>query len=228
MRRALLPLAAALIVAVAAPAHAGNLDIRVGAFLPRADTGASNDLFRDDAELYTVGKSDWRDVVGGAQFNVKLARNVELGFSVDGYGQTLQTAYRDYERESGRDIRQTLKLDIVPVGVELRLTPTSRRARVAPFVGIGGDLFYWKYEEFGEFIRFSDPGLPVIEDSFIAEGVAPGFHVSGGIRFAVTDDIGVVGQARYQWGTADMGDDFRGNKLDLTGATVTAGINIRF
>lgn len=228
MKRALVSLTVFVALSWTEPARAGSLDIRVGGFLPRADTGARNDLFRDDSELYTVQGSDWRGVLGGVQLNMKLARNLELGLAVDGYGRTVHTAYRDYERPSGRDIQQSLKLDIVPIGVELRLTPTRRSARLSPFVGVGGDLLYWKYEEFGDFVRFSDPRLPVVEDSFVAEGVAPGFHVSGGLRFAVTDDIGVVGQARYQWGKADMGDDFRGNKLDLTGASVTAGINIRF
>jgi hypothetical protein len=93
---------------------------------------------------------------------------------------------------------------------------------------VGFDLYFWKYEEFGEFVRFSDPSLPVIEDSFISEGVNPGFHVTGGIRFPINDDIGITAQGKYQWGTADMGDDFRGNKLDLSGASVTLGLTIRF
>lgn len=228
MRRLLLSLAVLLACSATLPAQAGSLDLRLGGFVPRADTGKTNDLFTDDTTLYTVEKSDWLGVFGGAQFNVKLARNVELGFGLDGYGRTIHTEYREYERDSGRAIQQSLKLEVVPMSVELRLTPTSRRARIAPFVGLGADLFYWKYEEFGEFIRFTDRNLPVVEDSFISEGVNPGFHVSGGIRFGVTDDIGVTAQGRYQWGSADMGDDFRGNTLDLTGASITVGINVRF
>src|SRR5262249_24737700 len=152
-------------------------DIRLGAFFPRANTGKVNDLFADDFKLYTVSKSDWYGFSGGAQFNARLARNLEIGFGVDGYGRTLNTEYRDYERDSRPPIRQSLKLDVVPISVELRLTPTSRHARVAPFIGVGGDLIYWKYEEFGEFVKFSDPKLSVIEDSFVSEGVNPAFHV---------------------------------------------------
>ncbi len=229
MRRLLPSLAAVLALGTALPAQAGSLDLRLGAFLPRADTGKTNDLFTDDSTLYTVEKKDWRDFTGGIQFNVKLARNVELGFGVDGYEQTLDTEYREYERADGRAIRQTLKVEIVPISVELRLTPTSRRARVAPFVGAGVDLFSWKYEEFGDFLQFPvDPAKLPVEDSFISEGVNPGFHVSGGIHLGITDDIGLTAQGRYQWGTADMGDDFRGNKIDLSGANLTLGLNFRF
>jgi opacity protein-like surface antigen len=216
-------------VAVATPVHAGNLDLRLGAFQPRANTGAGNDLFRDDSELYTVSKSDWLGFSGGAQYNFKIARNVEIGLGIDGYSRSLDTAYRDYEHPgSGRDIQQTLQIDIVPVSAELRFTPTGRHVRIAPWIGVGGDLFYYKYEEFGEFVDFDRASLPIIEDSFISEGVSGGFHVSAGLRFAITDDVGFIAGARYQWGKADMKDDFRGNKLDLTGATYTAGVNIRF
>lgn len=228
MRRVLLSVAAVCVLAAAGPAAASDVDVRFGAFVPRANTGEVNDLFTDDSILYTVRRSDWSDFSGGVQFNFKLASSLKFGISVDGYTETIDTAYRDYERPNGAEIRQTLRWEVVPIGLEFRLGPTSRRARFAPFVAAGGDLFYWKYEEYGDFVRFSDPRQPVFADAFFSDGWDFGFHVGGGLRFAVTDDIGIIAQARYQWGKADMEEDFRGNKLDLTGATYTGGINIRF
>jgi hypothetical protein len=241
MRRLLPVLAVVLVLGIALPAQAGSLDFRLGGFFPRADTGSRTennfDLFKDVSTLYTrdgrdIKKSDWAGFSGGAQYNFKIARYVELGVGIDGYSRTFDTEYRDYERDNGRPIRQTLKLDIVPISAEVRFTTTRRYARVAPFVGIGADLFYWKYEEFGDFVNFRDATLPVKEDSFISDGVTPGFHVSGGIRFGITDDIGVVAQGRHQWGSSNMGkgfrDDFPDNKLDLTGWTATIGVNFRF
>jgi hypothetical protein len=228
MRRVLLPVAALLVFANAEPARAGELELRAGAFAPRADTGAVNDLFRDDAQLYTVSKGDWTSFSGGVQYNFKVARNVLFGVSVDGYDRTLQTSYRDYQRPDGRNIYQTLHFEVVPMAVELRFQPTSRRTKVAPFVGVGGDLFYWKYEEYGDFVKFNDPNLPVISDSFFSEGWNGGVHVTGGVRFAVSDDVGIFGQFKYQWGKADMGYDFRGNKIDLSGASYLGGVSIRF
>ena len=217
-----------LFAAVAVPASAGNLDLRMGAFQPRANSGAVNDLFRDHSALYTVDKGDWLGFAGGVQYNTKIAKNFEIGFGIDGYGKTNDTAYRDYGGDGDRDILQTLELEIVPMSFELRLTPTSRRTKVAPWIGVGGDLYYWKYEAYGEFIDFNLPNQPIGVDSFISDGVNVGFHVSAGLRFAITDDVGFIVGARYQWGTADMGDDFRENKLDLSGATYTGGINFRF
>jgi opacity protein-like surface antigen len=226
--------AAALVVlglAAALPgsASAGGLDLRVGAFLPSADSN----LFDDDADLYIVNgeritDGKWRGFTGGAEVQVSLSREVELGFHIDGYGRKLHTAYREFEGPGGRDVQQTLDLTVVPMGITLRVAPGGRHATVVPFAGVGADLIYWKYEEFGEFIDFVDPSLPIINDSFRSDGVKPGFHVSGGLRFALSHDFSLVGEARYQFAKADMGDDFRGNKVDLGGLSATLGLHIRF
>ena len=71
---------------------------------------------------------------------VLLMDNVELGFHVDGYGKTVNTSYRDFTWDDGGEIDQTLRLTIVPSGVTLRLVPTSKRTKFAPYVGGGVDL----------------------------------------------------------------------------------------
>ncbi len=46
-------------------------------------------------------RGDWDGLLGGAEFFGRVARNVEVGFHVDGYGQTLDTIYRDYVHPDG-------------------------------------------------------------------------------------------------------------------------------
>lgn len=229
MRRAIGFVTLGILAILPVTASAGNLDLRAGGFLPRADSN----LFDDDAALYgrdggRLERSDWNGFTGGIGFNSTLARNVELGFSADVYKKTLHTSYNDFVADDGREIRQSLKLDIVPVGVTLRLIPTGHRARLAPYVGVGADLFFYKYEEFGEFIDFGDVSQPILQDSFQSTGVAPGFHVEGGVRVPLGDDFSLVGGLRYQWAKDDMGDDFRGNRIDLSGTSATVGINLHF
>ena len=224
MRRAAAVLALGVMVAWPAAAGAGGLDLRIGGFQPHADSN----LFDDDAELYTIRKRNWRGFTGGAEFSSRIARNFEIGFHLDGYGKERDTHYRDFVREDGSEIRQTLTLTIVPVGVTVRLVPTGRRTRVAPFIGVGADAFFWKYEEFGDFVDFFDPTLPVIADSFQSDGVATGFHVAGGLRLFVSDDIGLTGEVRYTAAKGNMGDDFAGNRIDVGGFGVTVGMHLRF
>jgi len=219
-----------LLLATASPASAGGLDGRLGAFIP----SASSNLFLDDESLYFVSKGDWVGFTGGVEYNHVLARNLELAIHVDGYGRTLDTSYRDWTRPDGSEIFQTLRLQIVPFGVTVQFVPTSKRAKVAPFIGGGADLFYYKYEEFGDFIDFWDPDLPVYADHFISSGVTFGFHATGGVRFYLNRDFALVVRGNYQWAEADMGGDFSPNepgqinRLDLGGASVTLGLHIRF
>jgi hypothetical protein len=221
-----------LLAAAARPVSAGNLDLRVGAFFPRAESS----LFHDDRSLYTVDPgSDFDGWYGGIEYSMKVANNVELGFSVDGYGNGVDTSYRDYVRHDGDEIFQRLELSIIPVGLSLRVVPTSRRAKFAPYLAVGADAVFWRYREFGDFVDFDDPDLEVIADSFEATGVQPGLHGAVGFRVALSPDFSLTAEGRYLWAPLEtMGDDFSPNapglenEIDLSGFSVTVGLHIRF
>ncbi len=232
MRRSLAFVTVLLMAAAARSVSAGSLDLRVGAFFPRAE----GTLFHDDRSLYTVDpSSDFDGWYGGIEYSMKVANNVELGFSVDGYGKSVDTSYRDYVRHNGDEIFQTLELDIIPVGVSLRFVPTSRKAKLAPYLAVGADAVFWQYKEFGDFVDFEDPELPVIADSFQADGVQPGLHGAVGLRVALSPDFFLTAEGRYLWAPLEtMGDDFSPNapglenQIDLSGFSVTVGLHIRF
>src|SRR5262249_6244949 len=122
VRRSLALVTLALMAVASRPASASNLDVRFAAFFPRAESI----LYRVDA------KSDFDRFYGGAEFSFKVARNVELGFHVDGFGKGVNTHYRDYTRPNGGEIFQTLHLEEIPIGFSIRIVPTSRHAKVAP------------------------------------------------------------------------------------------------
>lgn len=231
MTRALAVVALAALALVPLPAEASELDLRIGAFFPRADSS----LFDDNRELYGFGendpveKSDWIGAYGGAEWRFRVAPSLYVGLHLDGYGRTIHTEYRGYERPSGLPIEQSLKLNIVPLGATLRWVPRDGRRDVSPYLGAGVDVVFYKYEEFGDFIDFFDDDLPVVEDHFIDEGAALGVHALAGLRVPVSDDISVIGEVKYLWARTDMGDDFGPDlRIDLSGASATLGINLRF
>ncbi|MGE5125480.1 MAG: hypothetical protein ACM3PV_04255 [Betaproteobacteria bacterium] len=239
MRRAILTLMLpALLVAGEGRASAGGLDVRIGAFFPRGHES----LFQDLNSLYTpnadpargVKGSDFNGVFGGVEYNTAVAPNVEVGLHMDGYGRRIETSYRDYTRPSGDEIRQTLKLDMVPVGATIRLVPTSKRARIAPYVGGGVDAIFYRYEEEGDFIDFFDPSNPIIADRFKDSSVMFGVHAVAGVRVFLNRDFAIVAEGRYQWAQKDMGDDFAPNesglvnRLDLSGPSAVVGLHVRF
>ena len=205
-------------------AVAGGLDLRAGAFFPRADSN----LFDDDEELYTVEKDDWIGFTGGVEYNLNLGEHVELGLHVDGYSRTHDTVYRDFVRPSGNEIFQTLKLTVVPTGATLKYVFNPRRGAVTPYVGAGADVVYYEYEEYGDFIDFNSPDFDVRDDYFIDSGATLGLHAVAGLRFPLGDDFSLTAEGRYLWAKTDMGEDFRLNEIDLSGPSATIGLNIRF
>jgi opacity protein-like surface antigen len=229
-RRAIAVLSLGLLAALPATAGASSLELRIGGFWPRADSN----LFRDDSDLYTVDKKDWAGVYGGAEFSFTPSDHVELGIHLDGYGRRVDTNYRDYTRPSGGEILQSLKLTLVPLGATLRLFPIDRDATVSPYVGVGPDLVFYKYEEFGDFIDFADPELTIRADDFVSDGMRPGFHVTGGLRVRVGHDFSILGEGRYQWAKGTLGDDFSAQpgqdalRLDMSGFSAVVGLSIRF
>jgi opacity protein-like surface antigen len=233
VRRATLTLTLlVLTVAAASRAGAAGFDARIGGYFPRGD----ETLFQDDRSLYFVEKSDFYGVYGGAEFNQVLMPNVELGISLDGYSRTTDTSYRDYVRPDGTEIRQSLKFRQVPLGVTIRFLPTGKRNKIVPYVGGGVDAVFWNYEEFGDLIDFQSPdcatdlGCPIVPDHFHSHGTAFGYHALGGLRVYLNRDVAIVGEGRYQWGKDDMGEDFApgGLTIDVSGATFTLGVHVRF
>jgi hypothetical protein len=234
-RAAAAVLALGLVAASPVAGWASGIEARLGGFFPHA----KSDLFADDADLYTADPTkatpprlrarDWAGLYGGAEYSFNVVPHLEMGFSIDGYGRSIPTAYRDFTRPSGSDIEQTLKLTLVPVGVSLRAMPMGRYAPVQPYVTVGGDVIFYQYEEFGDFIDFFSRNLDISSDSFKSDGAVLGGHAALGLRVPVGHDFAITGEVRYQVAQKkQMGGDFRNNRLDVNGASATLGVRLRF
>jgi opacity protein-like surface antigen len=233
-------LALGLVAASPAAGWASGLELRIGGFFPRAQS----DLFDDINELYSpdsrrdectettcpgVRKNDFNGVYGGAEYSFNLADHVEMGIHLDGYSRSIPSIYRDFSRPNGSDIEQQLRLTVVPLGVSLRVLPADRYAAIQPYATVGADVFFYKYEEFGDFIDFFSDELDISSDSFKSEGAALGGHAAAGLRIPIGHDFAITAEGRYQFAQKKrMNDDFDQNVIDLSGASATIGIRLRF
>ncbi len=205
-------------------ARASGLELRIGGMLPRG----KSILFDDSVALYQVEKDDFRGAFGGIEFTKNLSANLELGLSIDGYGQEIPTFYRDFTRPSGREIEQTLRLVIVPASAIVRLLPSGRYRKLTPYVGAGVSAIFWQYEEFGDFIDFDKSGQPVVSDSFKSTGTTTGFVLNAGLRYRINEDFQVTADFRNFSGKQKMGGDFAPNEIDVSGAALTLGFRLTF
>jgi outer membrane protein with beta-barrel domain len=233
-------LALGLVAASPAAGWASGLELRIGGFFPQGHS----DLFDDVNELYTpesrrnectatscpgVRTNDFDGVYGGAEYSFNVAEHVEMGISLDGYSRTIPTFYREQTRPNGDDIFQELRLTVVPLGVSLRVLPLDRHAAIQPYATIGADVFFYQYEEFGDFIDFFSNNLDISSDSFKSDGAVFGGHAAAGLRIPLGHDFAITAEGRYQFAQKKtMDDDFDRNRLDLNGASATIGIRLRF
>ena len=211
---------------------ASGLELRIGAFFPRGES----DLFVDDNELYSragelagVTPNHFDGLYGGVEYSFNVAKKLEMGISIDGYGKTIPTVYRDFTRPDGSEIEQNLRLFTIPLGLSLRFLPRDRFATVQPYVTIGANVIFYQYEEFGDFIDFFSDNLDIRTDSFESDGAAFGGHAAVGLRIPIGHDFAITAEGRYQFAQRKrMEEDFDQNIIDVNGASATIGIRLRF
>jgi len=205
-------------------ARAAGLELRVGGFLPKA----ASILFADSISLYTVQKDDFNGWFGGGEFTTNIHPNIEVGLALEGYAKEVPTVYRDYVRDNGQEIQQTLRFQSIPLSAIVRLLPSGRYRKITPYVGGGFTANFWEYEEWGDFIDFESRDSDVYFDSFKSEGTAWGPMVNAGIRVRVTTDFQITADYRHFWGKEIMDGDFRGNEIDVSGDAITVGFRLIF
>ena len=225
-------LALGLVALSPAAGWASGLELRIGGFFPRGES----DLFVDDNELYSrageiagVTPNHFDGLYGGVEYSFNVAKKLEMGISIDGYGKTIPTVYRDFTRPDGSEIEQNLRLFTIPLGLSLRFLPRDRFATVQPYVTIGADVIFYQYEEFGDFIDFFSDNLDIRTDSFESDGAAFGGHAAVGLRIPIGHDFAITAEGRYQFAERKrMEEDFDQNIIDVNGASATIGIRLRF
>jgi hypothetical protein len=122
--------------------------------------------------------------------------------------------------------------------VDFRLLPTGRyrngsrgRSAFQPvfYLGLGGGLNFWKYEEVGEFIDFASPDLEIFPARFVDDGVTWEAHVMGGLELPLNRGFNLLLEGRYSWSEATLGGDLSGlGDLQLGGAAIYLGGAFRF
>ena len=71
------------------------------------------------------------------------------------------------------------------------------------------------------------------DDEIKSKGAALGAHAVVGLRVYLNRDFAIVGEGRYQWAEAKMGDDFSleatgyEQRIDLSGASFTVGLHVQ-
>ena len=222
--------AVALVLGVAGSPMAAaqqSLNLSVGGFVPRGDTGrADSDVLVGNESFLAFNIKDFNTVSVGGEYLVGLGDFLEGGFGIGYQNRTVPSVYLDFVNSNGSEIEQDLKLRVIPMTATIRFLPLGHHDAVTPYIGAGAGVFAWRYSETGEFLATDSSIFPA---TFVGSGTTTGPVILGGLRAPVSNwDLGF--EIRYQAAKGDLPADqgFSGRQIDLGGFTYAFTANVKF
>jgi opacity protein-like surface antigen len=202
-----------------------------------AHANAGSDIFSFTTNQLTVDRGDFSGFIVGADLGLRIAPRFDIVLGASYAGTSTPSEFRDFVDQANLPIEQTTTFQRVPVtaSVKAYLTPPGRAvghfawipARFAPYIGGGGGAVWYRFRQRGDFVDFQTNDI--FRDSFTSSGWAPEAHAMAGVDVSLGTRFLLVGEGRYTWARAKLGDDFSGfDRIDLSGFAVTAGVGVRF
>ena len=198
---------------------------------------AGSDIFDFVTDQLTLEKSNFNTGSLGVEFAVNMTPRVDLVFGMDFNRTETGSEYRDFIDNRGLPIEQTTKLNQFNLNgsVKFALLPKGRHvsrlawipSTVVPYVGGGGGIGQYTFEQYGDFVDFQDNRI--FGDVFESDGWAPNAHLFGGADVQVFSRMVVSFEGRYNWSKADLDEDFIDfDPIDLGGFKVGVGVHFVF
>lgn len=195
-------------------------------------TAGESQLWEDNLQTFDFQIDDFNHVMGGVELGIELKELLDVTIGFDGYSRRVGSQYRDFVREDRTEIEQDFQLKLFPITGGFRFLPLGKFHKFIPYVAAGGALYYFDYQEEGEFIDFGT--FEVFSDSFRDSGLTLGGYAGAGLEFLISEGIDegqgwfVYGEFRRHWVGVTLGDDFEDNELDLGGNQWGFGVTLRF
>ncbi len=207
--------------------------IKAGLFVPREDS----DIYTFNQEELTLEPGSFNSGLFGVDFGWSVNDRVDVVFGFEYSSSSPVSESRDFVDELGAPIVQQTRLRQVPLTASVRVNLIERGRSVGnyawigntaiPYVGAGGGITWWRYEQFGDFVDFFD--FTIFTDHFLTEGWEPILHLFGGADVALSPRFLLNFEARYSWAEGQMAPAFVGfEPIDLAGFRGTVGASFRF
>jgi hypothetical protein len=209
------------------------LTIRTGWAAARA----GSDLFEYTSGLLTLDRADFSSPSLDVDVSWHITPTTMMAASLSLTSTTRRSEFRDYVDNNEFPIEQTTEFArrALTLGIKQYIGAPGHSigryawvpTRTVPYVGIGAGTMYYNFRQSGDFIDFQT--FDVFSSQYASSGWVPTAYARGGIEYSLSSRMGLVGDARYNWASAELSDDFSGfERLDLSGLSVTVGLNIRY
>ena len=212
----------------------GTFTLRMGLSEPNA----TGDPYGALTNEFTLSKASFHafDLEGDLAF--RITDRLQIVLATGWAGSQAPSEERHWLDANDQPITQTTTLQRVPLTVSLKYylrsqgTAVGRFAwvpsGVAPYVGAGGGLMYYRLHQWGNFVYPSDSSI--YSDDIASEGWTGMVHVFAGVDVPLGPRFVVSGEARYAWAQASLNPDFYQGfgAMSLSGLSVTVGMGVRF
>lgn len=210
-----------------------TLGVRFGYAVPRA----GSEVFDFTREQLTVDKSDFNALSFSGELAVRATDRIDVALNAGYEGSSTRSEFRDWVDQDDLPIEQTTDFKRIPmtVGAKAYLVERGRRIsrfawiprKVAPYVGAGGGIVWYEFEQVGDFVDFDTQDI--FFDDFNSSGTSPMGYLAAGVDISISPRWVVTSEARYTLANAEMDRDFVGfEDIDLSGFTAGLGISVRF
>jgi opacity protein-like surface antigen len=215
-----------------------SLTVRGGLARP----AASGELFESLFQWHTMGAGDFRAEVLGGDLMFRFADRLDVGISMDWTRSTVRSEDREYAYPPNSPtcpdcaITQTTRLRRTPVTILARAYPLPRGEavssyawiprRISPYIGGGAGVMNYRLEQEGDFVDRTT--LAIFSDEFTTSSTTFAAQALAGVEVWASPRVGLRGEGRYTWASADPDYPFEFDSVDLSGWQVTAGLSLRF
>jgi hypothetical protein len=211
----------------------GSLTIRGGWAL----ASAGSDIFSFTTGLLTINRHDFSSPTLAGDLAFRVLSRTDVVISTGYSGMRTGSEFRGFIDNNDQPIEQTTEFLRVPVTLSVKQYLTNRGrsigqlawipSRFAFYVGAGGGATWYRFNQHGDFIDFTDNS--VFSAVLQSDGWAPEAHVMTGVEWNLNARFAAVTEARYERSHATLSADFHQfAPIDLSGFTTTAGIAVRF
>jgi hypothetical protein len=216
------------IALVSIPVFADSFTVLGGYTSPRGDS----DIYDQNALETDFDVDDLNDFGASFSYDHFVGDFVNIGGGLSFYQGETRVTDQEFEFSNGDPIRRLISLQIIPLEANIRFLPAGREAAVIPYIGGGAGIYFWEYEERGDFVFDRNSANPsVVTGSAFSDGADPGWHVEGGVHIPFSRQAAFVAEGKYWRAEGDLderGFDPSFEPIDLSGTMFSAGISIWF
>lgn len=198
---------------------------------------AGSEIFDFVTKQLTIERSAFNRPAFGFDLSINVAPRLDVTMGFEGSRMSQGSEYRDFVDNKLLPIEQTtsLKEQAFSAGVKFPLLPAGRRvsrfawipSKFTPYVGAGGGILRYDFEQFGDFVDFADSH--VFNSHFRSAGWTPSAYASGGTDVHLFNRVFMSLEGRYTWSSATLDRDFVNfDPIDLKGFRFGAGFHYAF